>query len=80
VNRRALVEQTDGTIPMPVLAARLVSTSPASALLPRNIVAAGSRLLSEGPVAKSISLILTMDMPFSGPIQVEDMPMRRALG
>ncbi|MBC9209573.1 hypothetical protein IBL26_22205 [Roseomonas aerophila] len=81
--RWALVEQAEGTIPMPFLAmvvAWLVFIFASFGYRsPRNVVVVGSLLLSAGLIAGSIYLILDMDVPFSGLIQVEDTPMRRAL-
>ena len=46
---------------------------------PRNEVVIGSFLVSAAPIAAAFYLVLDMDIPFSGPIQISDAPLHRAL-
>jgi hypothetical protein len=46
---------------------------------PRNSIVVGTLLVSAALAAAAIFLILDMDTPFTGPIQVSPAPLQRAL-
>ena len=81
--RWIIVEQSDGTIPMPLLvllAAWLVLIFASFGYrAPRNAVVMLSLVLASLLVASAIYLILDMDVPFAGPIQVSPAPLERAI-
>ncbi|QPC91743.1 hypothetical protein [Mesorhizobium sp. INR15] len=81
--RWAIVEQSEGSIPMPLLA---MLTAWMTLIFgsfgyraPRNVIVIGSFVLSALLIAGAFYLVLSMDVPFSGLIQISDMPLRRAL-
>jgi hypothetical protein len=78
-----LVEQAEGTIPMPLIAllvAWLMLIFGAFGYrAPRNLVVVGSLVLAAVLVSATIYLILDMDVPFNGPIQVSRTPMLRVI-
>jgi hypothetical protein len=81
--RWALIEQSEGTIPMPliVLLGAWLGLIFASFgyCAPRNPVVMGTLVISSLLIAGAIYLILDMDGPFGGPIQVSSRPLERAL-
>lgn len=81
--RWVLVEESEGTIPAPLivmLVAWLVMIFASFGYrAPRNMVVISSFVLSAFLIACALYLILDMDVPFSGPIQVSDAPLRRVL-
>lgn len=46
---------------------------------PRNPMVIGMFIISSLLIAASVYLVLDMDVPFHGPIQISDEPLRRAL-
>ena len=81
--RWAVVEQSGGTIPMPLivlLAAWLVLVFASYGYrAPHNPVVVASFVVSSVLIAGTIYLTLDMDIPFSGAIQVSPAPLERAL-
>ena len=81
--RWALVEQSEGTIPLPLIgltAAWLVLVFASYGYrAPRNPVMTTSFIVSAVLIAGTIYLTLDMDVPFDGTIQVSPMPLERAL-
>jgi hypothetical protein len=81
--RWVLVEQSEGTIPTPLLAMvvawLILIFASFGYRAPRNIVVVISLILAAGLIASTIYLILDMDTPLDGPIQVSDLPLRRVL-
>ena len=81
--RWTLVEQSEGTIPLPLLfmlvAWLVLIFASFGYRAPKNLVVGASFVLAAGLIAGSIYLILDMDVPFSGPIQVSGEPLARAL-
>ncbi|MGQ2907052.1 MAG: bestrophin-like domain [Aliihoeflea sp.] len=84
VERRwEIVEQSEGSIPHEMIAMLIAWLSLVFAgfgfRAPRNAVVIGAFIASSLLLAGSFYLVLDMNVPFSGPIQVSDMPLRRAL-
>jgi hypothetical protein len=81
--RWALVEQSEGTIPTPLvvlLAAWLMLIFASFGYrAPRNAVVVVSLVVASALVAGALYLILDMDVPFDGTIQVSPAPLERAL-
>ncbi|HEX8915831.1 MAG TPA: hypothetical protein VF796_25980 [Humisphaera sp.] len=81
--RWAIIEQSEGNIPVPMIAmltAWLVLIFASFGYrAPRNRVTVGTFVVSALLIAASIYLTLDMTDPFAGPIQISDMPYRRAL-
>ncbi|MDX8517365.1 bestrophin-like domain [Mesorhizobium dulcispinae] len=81
--RWVLVEQSDGTIPVPLIALLVAWLMLIFASFgfraPRNGTIVATFLISGALAAAAIYLILDMDTPFSGPIQVSQAPLQRAL-
>jgi len=81
--RWIIVEQSEGTIPVPLLVMLVAWLALIFASFgyraPRNPVVTGSFVLSSLLVAGAIYLIMDMDVPFSGPIQVSPIPLQRAI-
>ena len=81
--RWTLVEQSEGTIPMPLMIMVVTWLTLIFASLgyraPRNIVVLASLVLAAFLMASAIYLILDMDIPFAGPIQVSPTPLERVL-
>lgn len=81
--RWSIVEQSEGGIPMPLivmLVAWLVLIFGSFGYrAPANRVVVASFLLASALLAGAFYLVLNMDVPFSGPIQISDVPLRRAL-
>ncbi|MDX8480503.1 hypothetical protein RFN28_18845 [Mesorhizobium sp. VK24D] len=81
--RWALVEQSDGNIPEPLMtllvAWLMLIFASFGFRAPRNATVVGTFLISGALAAAAIYLIMDMDTPFSGPIQVSPAPLQRAL-
>jgi hypothetical protein len=81
--RWALVEQSDGTIPGPLivlLAAWLALVFASYGYRgPQNAVVVTSFVLSSVLIAGTIYLMLDMDFPFDGTIQISSAPLERAI-
>ncbi len=81
--RWALVEQSEGTIPAPLIAllgAWLVLIFASFGFCaPRNAVVVTCLIVSSALVAGAIYLILDMDVPFAGTIQVSPAPLQRVI-
>ncbi|UCI06501.1 DUF4239 domain-containing protein [Mesorhizobium sp. B1-1-8] len=81
--RWVLVEQSDGIIPVPLIALLVAWLTLIFASFgfraPRNGTVVGTFIVSGALAASAIYLILDMDTPFSGPIQVSPAPLQRAL-
>jgi hypothetical protein len=83
VKRRwTLIEESEGTIPaafIVMLTAWLVLIFASFGYrAPRNAIVVATLVVSAGLIAGSIYLILDMDVPFSGPIQISPAPLVRA--
>jgi len=83
VKRRwALIEESEGTIPgafIVMLTAWLVLIFASFGYrAPSNAMVVATLVVSAGLIAGSIYLILDMDVPFSGPIQISPAPLVRA--
>lgn len=78
-----LVEQSEGTLPMPIIALMvawlLLVFASFGYRAPCNAVVATSLIVSAALIAGAIYLILDMDVPFAGPIQVSPAPLQRAI-
>ena len=81
--RWRLVEQSEGTIPGPLIAMLVAWLTLIFASFgyraPKNPMVVIMFLASSLLIAASVYLVLDMDVPFSGPIQISDEPLRRAL-
>lgn len=81
--RWSIVEQSEGGIPMlliVMLVAWLVLIFGSFGYrAPANRVVVASFPLASALLAGAFYLVLNMDVPFSGPIQISDVPLRRAL-
>jgi hypothetical protein len=81
--RWVLIEQSEGAIPAPLivmLVAWLVLIFGSFGFrAPCNAIVVGSFVLSAALIAASLYLIMDMDIPFSGPIQISRAPLERAL-
>lgn len=81
--RWTLIEQSEGTLPMPLLALMVAWLMLIFASLgyraPRNAIVMTTFVLSSGLIAGTIYLILDMSVPFDGPIYVSPAPLQRAL-
>jgi len=81
--RWALVEQSEGTIPLPLIALTaawlVVVFASYGYRAPRDLVMTTSFVVSAVLIAGTIYLTLDMDVPFNGTIQVSPMPLQRAL-
>lgn len=81
--RWAIVEQSEGRIPA-VLILMLVAWLTMVFIgygykSPRNATAIGFIVSAAALLAASLYLTMDMDVPFSGPMRIEDTPLRRAL-
>lgn len=78
-----LVEQSEGTLPMPIIvlmvAWLLLVFASFGYRAPHNAVVMSSLVVSAALIAGAIYLILDMDVPFNGPIQVSPAPLQRAI-
>lgn len=84
VERRwKVVEQSEGSIPTEIVGMLIAWLSLVYAgfgfRAPRNAVVVTTFVGSSALLAASFYLVLDMNVPFSGPIQVSDAPLRRAL-
>ncbi len=81
--RWKIVEQSEGVIPAPLIAMLVAWLTLIFASFgyraPRNPMVIGMFTVSSLLIAASVYLVLDMDIPFHGPIQVSDAPLRRAL-
>ncbi|CAN7654029.1 DUF4239 domain-containing protein [Mesorhizobium sp. LjNodule214] len=81
--RWVLVEQSEGAIPAPLIALLVAWLTLIFASFgfraPRNATVVGTFIVSAALVASALYLILDMDLPFSGPIQISPAPLQRAL-
>jgi hypothetical protein len=80
--RWALIEQSEGTIPMPLILLLLswltLIFGSFGYRAPGNVVVTTSFVVSAALIAGAIYLILDMDVPFDGTIQVSPAPLVRA--
>jgi len=81
--RWALVEQAEGSIPMPLLgmvvAWLMLIFASFGYRAPHNAVVLTSFVLSSALISGALYLIVDMDAPFGGPIQVSSAPLQRVL-
>jgi hypothetical protein len=81
--RWKIVEQSEGAIPGPLIGMLVAWMTLIFASFgyraPRNPMVIGMFVVSSLLIAASVYLVLDMDVPFHGPIQVSDEPLRRAL-
>jgi hypothetical protein len=81
--RWTIVEQSEGTISMPLVALIVAQLMLIFASFgyraPRNAVVVTSFAVSAALIAAAIYLALDMDIPFKGPIQVSVAPLQRAI-
>lgn len=81
--RWVLIEQSEGTIPWPLIAMLVTWLALIFASFgfraPRNAITAATLVMSAALIAGAIYLILDMDVAFSGPIQISSAPLERAL-
>lgn len=78
-----LVEQSEGTLPMPIIvlmvAWLLLIFASFGYRAPYNAVVVTGLVVSAVLIAGAIYLIVDMDVPFDGPIQVSPAPLQRAI-
>lgn len=78
-----IVEQSEGAIPLPLIGMLVAWLTLIYASFgyraPRNPMVIGMFTVSALLIAASVYLVLDMDIPFHGPIQISDAPLRRAL-
>lgn len=81
--RWVLVEQSEGAIPWPLIAMLVAWLALIFASFgfraPRNAITVSTFVVSAALIAGALYLILDMDVPFSGPIQISSVPLERAL-
>ncbi|UVK37897.1 DUF4239 domain-containing protein [Mesorhizobium sp. AR10] len=81
--RWVLIEQSEGTIPGPLILMLVTWLVLIFASFgyraPRNAVIVGTFVLSAALIAGALYLIMDMDVPFTGPIQISPAPLERAL-
>ncbi|MDX8450757.1 hypothetical protein [Mesorhizobium captivum] len=81
--RWILAEQSEGAIPAPLIALLVAWLTLIFASFgfraPRNATIVGTFVISGTLAAAAVYLIIDMDAPFSGPIQVSPAPLQRAL-
>lgn len=81
--RWGLVEQSEGKIPRPLIvmlvAWLMLIFGSFGFRAPRNAIVIGSFVLAAALIACALYLILDMDIPFSGPIQISPAPLEQAL-
>jgi len=81
--RWALLQESEGSIPMPLLVIvvgwLVLIFASFGYRAPRNIVVVLSFLLSSALISGAFYLIIDMDSPFTGPISVSPAPLQRAL-
>ncbi len=81
--RWGIIGSAEGSIPMPIvgiLAAWLTLIFASFGYrAPQNVVPIVSFIVAAGLISTAFYLVLDMDIPFHGPIQISDAPLRRAL-
>jgi len=81
--RWVIVEQSEGTIPAPILvmlvAWLMLIFASFGFRAPRNAVVITIFLVASALIAAAVYLIIDMDAPFAGPIQVSPVPLQRAV-
>jgi hypothetical protein len=81
--RWLLVEQSEGSIPSPLLvmvvAWLVLIFGSFGYRAPRNLAVAGTLVVAAALIASSLYVILDMDEPFSGPVQISPAPLQRAV-
>jgi hypothetical protein len=81
--RWGIVGSAEGSIPMPIVAILAAWLTLIFASFgyraPQNAVVTVSFLIAAGLISTAFYLVLDMDLPFHGPIQISDAPLRRAL-
>ncbi|WP_213777975.1 DUF4239 domain-containing protein [Caballeronia sp. dw_276] len=81
--RWALLEQSEGSIPPPIVAMvvtwLLLVFASFGYRAPRNAIVIGSLLVAAALMSSTIYLILELDAPFSGAISVSPAPLQRVL-
>jgi len=81
--RWVLIEQSEGAIPWPLIAMLVAWLALIFASFgfraPKNVITVATYVVSAALIAGAIYLILDMDVPFSGPIQISPAPLERAL-
>jgi hypothetical protein len=81
--RWVIVEQSEGTIPAPILvllvAWLMLIFASFGFRAPRNAIVVTSFLVAAALMAAAVYLIIDMDAPFAGPIQVSPVPLERAV-
>jgi hypothetical protein len=81
--RWKIVEQSEGAIPGPLIGMLVAWMTLIYASFgyraPRNPMVVGMFTVSALLIAASVYLVLDMNIPFHGPIQISDAPLRRAL-
>ncbi len=81
--RWVLIEQSEGAIPWPLIAMLVAWLALIFASFgfraPKNAITLATYVVSAALIAGAIYLILDMDVPFSGPIQISPAPLERAL-
>jgi hypothetical protein len=78
-----LVEQSEGMLPWPIISLMvawlLLIFASFGYRAPRNAVVVASFIMSAALIAGAIYLIIDMNVPFRGPIQVSPAPLQRAI-
>ncbi|OCP36316.1 DUF4239 domain-containing protein [Ensifer sp. LC163] len=81
--RWTIVEQSERAIPMPVIGILIAWMALIFASFgyraPQNVVVVSMFVVSAMFIAASVYVVLDMDIPFSGAIQISDAPLHRAL-
>ena len=81
--RWVLAEQSEGVLPVPLICLLVAWLTLIFASFgfraPRNATIVGTFIVSSALAAAALYLIMDMDTPFSGPIQVSPAPLQRAL-
>jgi hypothetical protein len=81
--RWVLVEQSEGVIPRPLIAMLatwlILIFASFGYRAPKNIIVVSMFVIAAFLISASIYLVLDMDIPFNGLIQISDLPLRRAL-
>jgi len=81
--RWTLVEQSEGTIPAPLIIVvgvwLVLIFASFGYRAPRNIIVVTALLVAAALVSAAIYLIIDMDVPFSGPIHVSPAPLERVI-
>jgi len=81
--RWTLVEQSEGTIPPPLIIVvgiwLILIFASFGYRAPRNIIVVAALLIAAALISTAIYLIIDMDVPFSGPIHVSPAPLERVI-